>query len=322
MYDDRGRTGFYIPRLFYIETRFYSRRTLASTGLDAFLGLSSGLEEVIEEYKTVFHGVIVQDPVSEELELIKPGEKIVFKKCFYDYCRWHNGSLIERDNPLLRTYCLKKPYSGLGYCREHHNSIRAIYSQCFTSSGLKSLNSCRILDNRLGDIVSYSIYILDYGHGLKVGSTRSWRLYDRVAEQPHVVAIEFVRYKSAFQTRDLELRIGGEEGFTERPKKRSLRDIVACPPRASYKRLYDAVKKLSRRLGIELSEPRFFRILPGTDIAWYARAREVDASSIYGKRLELIDYWAGYLLLSEGDTGYIIVKTRELLHCDSLGVVK
>ncbi len=321
---ERGREiSFYIPRLFYIETRFFSRQTLVSTGLDTFLGVESGLEEVVEEYKLLFHGILVQDPGSGELDLLISNDYIVFKPGYHEHCHWHNGPIDKRDNPLERSYCLKPLYTSLGYCREHYNSLRAVYSQCFTSSGLRSLSSCRRLDGKLGFSLKYSVYLLDYGYGLKVGSTRSWRLYDRIGEQPHVVALRLIEYSSAFETRDLELRIGSREGFTERPRRRGLKDIISYPPRLAYKRLYDASRKIVKELGlgIESSSLRLFKVTPSLDITYYVRARETSVDKLYNEKLEIMDYWMGYLLLaSTRSSEYYVVKTRNLLHSDTVDV--
>jgi len=311
----------YIPRVFYVETRFHAREPIESVGLEAFIGISETVN-YLEEHVLKFHGIVLQDPVERELFLVTTGEYIVFTPGYTEYCKWHNGPLDKRDDPLKRTYCLKQAYTRLGYCREHDESLKALYDKCFASTGIHYITSCRKLDEKIKDL-TYVLYLLDYGHGLKVGTTRAWRLYTRIGEQPHIVATKFYETTKASEIRSLERKIGSREGFTERPHKRSLKDVIAYPPKLSYRRLSDVVKKLSRELGIELKENILFRVIPSEDIAFYAKSREVSLSSIVGRKLEIIDYWAGYLLLSEpGTNTYYILKTKEILHRDSIGAIK
>ncbi len=311
----------YIARLFFTEARFYSRRTLVGSGLDRFLGLKTGLDNVIEEYKLFFRGIIVQNLGTSELEFVTIGDKIVFREGGSERCRWHSGPIEERDNPMERTYCLNKIYTGLGYCREHMDSWRAVYTRCFSSSGLQSLGACRRLDSFYRDRIRYTLYLLDYGGGLKVGVTRSFRLYERVGEQPHVVATALAEYKSAFKARDTERTIGSMKGFTEAPKKRSIYRAIAFPPRTAFTRLYRVAEKIRAELGGE-GELKLFRVIPTIEPHLFLRATVKDVKEIYNLHLEIIGYWAGYLLASPTTSNeYYLVKANTILHKDLVGVL-
>ena len=317
-------TSGYIPRLFLIETRFFNRRVLGLDGLDRFLGLKSISEDVIEEYRSTFRGIVIQDPGNGSLDIVVAGDYIKLLSPTNEYCHWHSGYLDKRDNPLERIYCLKKPLSSLGYCREHNDSLRAIYSRCFSGGGIHSLGACKRLDDVFGKTIMYSLYLLDYGLGVKVGTTRSWRIYDRIAEQPHVVATKLMESSSAYTIREYEMRIGNLHGLSEKPRKRSLRDILSYPPRYSFRRLLSIIEKISKTLNIPLPDQRtIFRIMPSIDIAYYNKAKNVEIKNIEGIDLEVIEYWAGYLMVTKRNSNeYYLIKSKNMLHMNCLGVIR
>ncbi len=312
-----------IPRLYYIEARFSSKEYIGSVGLDAFIGGVSG-GKAVEKYKLIYYGVIVQEEGSKNLLLLGPDDEIILLQGYEEYCHWHNGPLWSRDDPLSREYCTRPAAGELGYCSVHRNSLRALYTRCFGSSGLESLRSCWMLDEKLGERVEYAVYLLAYNHNrFKVGSTRYWRLYERLGEQPHVLATILYRSKSAVKTRDVEIRAGRLEGLTERPR-RSLREVVIIPPAQVINRLEKTLAKTRRLLGLkDDSEPRFIRVEPASGFEKYYRVPEKKLGELVGKHLYIRDYYAGYLLLEEVNTSQkYLLKGNNLLHVNSIKLVK
>jgi hypothetical protein len=311
-----------IPRLFIIETRFSSRENIRSGGLDLFFSSGGGFGLMIEKYKLIYHGLLVQEEGTTILHLIPPGDKIVFVKGYEEYCRWHNGPLEKRDNPFEREYCTREATSELGYCNVHRNSLRAIYTKCFGSSGLDSLRSCWILDEKLKDGVEYVVYMLAYStNKFKVGSTRMWRLHDRIGEQPHVVATILYRSRSAVKTREIEIKAGRIEGLTEHPR-RKLADTISTPIPPTTLRLKRVLEKTARILGLKNPESKFFRVEPAHGVEEFYRANEVKLDNLLGKPLILKDYYAGYMLLEEPNTNTrYLVKGNSILHVNSVKLV-
>ncbi len=305
-----------IPRLYFTESRFYSREYVGGGGLDSFFTGSRSTWE-ITRYKLVFYGVIAQEEGSHTLHLIAPGEKIVFVRDYREYCHWHNGPLDKRDNPLNREYCIREAVTETGYCTMHRNSLRAIYSKCFSSTGLESLRNCWLLDEKLGDRIEYVVYMLAYSHNrFKVGSTRSWRLYDRIGEQPHIVATILYRSRSAVKARDTEIRAGRLEWLTEMPHKRSVREVLKTPIPPVISRLEKMLLKTRRVLRIgDHEKPLIFRVEPIRETTDYLRAEEKRLDELIGVKLELIDYYAGYLLLGDTSTNQrYLLKANQILH--------
>ncbi len=311
-----------IPRLFVIESRFYSREKVRSGGLDAYISQGFGLGFMIEKYKLVYHGLIVQEEGTTTLHLVAPGDKVVFMRGYEEYCRWHNGPLESRDNPFEREYCIREASGELGYCNVHRNSLRAIYTRCFSSSGIESLKYCRILDEKIRGRIEYVVYMLAYTmNKFKVGSTRMWRLYDRIGEQPHVIATILNRSNSAFETRELEIKAGRLEGLTEHPR-RKLSESITAPIPPTLLRLRRVLEKTSRRLGVKLGDIRFFRVEPARGVEYFYRAREARIDDILGRPLHLIDYYAGYMLIEEPNTNTrYVVRGNAILHTNSLKLV-
>lgn len=310
-----------IPRLFYIEVVFSSREYVGYGGLERFLG--SSREAEISRYRVKFKGIIVQEEGGSELHVIGSGDKIVLVGGGKNYCRWHSGDIAEQDNPLRREYCRREAVTALGYCNEHRDSLRAIYSKCFESSGVESLRNCWILDEKTRGKIEYALYLLAYSStGIKVGATRYWRILNRIAEQPHVLATVLYKSDSAVKTRELEMRIGRLEGFTEIPH-RSLREAIATPISTTIYKIVRQRDKIERVLRIRVLNHEIFRIDPGVDPAIYVKAQETRLENLSDKVLEVIDYYTGYLLLSDTTTNtYYILKTGRILHKNSVKSVK
>ncbi|MCD6301027.1 MAG: DUF2797 domain-containing protein, partial [Staphylothermus sp.] len=254
------------------------------------------------------------------LSIITCDEKIMILKSYTEYCHWHNGLLDKKDNPLTREYCIKEAVTELGYCMEHKDSLRAIYTKCFSTSGLESLRNCWLLDEKLKDKIEYTVYLLAYApNKFKVGTTRKWRLYERIGEQPHIVATMLYNTTSAVKARDIEIKIGKLEGLTEKPRRR-LKVVIQSPLPPSLLKLEKIREKILRiiKLG-ESAEDYMFRIEPLTDITYYIKAKEKTPEQLVGKPLLVTDYYAGYLLLSEPNTNeHYIVKANSLLHTSSI----
>lgn len=307
-----------IPRLYFIETRFYSKEYIGTTGLDLFLGKESRKE--IIRYKLLFHGIIVQEEGTSNLTILSSNEKIMILKSYTEYCHWHNGPLDKKDNPLTREYCIREAITETGYCTKHKDSLRAIYTKCFSTSGLESLRNCWLLDEKLKNKLEYVVYLLAYTpNKFKVGTTRKWRLYERIGEQPHIVATVLYITKSAVKARDIEIKTGKLEGLTEKPR-RKLKEVIQSPIPPSLLKLEKMKEKISRIINLRESvENIIFRIEPLTELTYYIRAKEKTPEQLAGKPLLIIDYYAGYLLLSEPNTNeQYIVKANSLLHTSSI----
>jgi hypothetical protein len=306
-----------IPRLFIAESILKTTVKLGPTGLDAFMETGSTGE--VRKYTTRFKGILLQDPVSGRLTLLQPGSSIVLARAYEEYCHWHNGPLHERDDPLRRKYCLLPATSELGYCRIHKDSLRALYTRCFGSAGLESLRSCSLLDEKLGDRVEYVVYILAYAPGkYKVGTTRLWRIHERIGEQPHILAAILYASRSALETRKLEIKIGRLNGFTERPR-RNLKSILSTPPETVAAGLRNMVERLRRTMNLKYAGEEYFVVEPSRNKNLYATAKITDPLSLAGEKIILEDYYAGYMLVRRKNSReWLLVKGNSLLHLNSL----
>lgn len=290
-----------LARLAYKEVNPASRETVStgSTGLMAFMG--GGEEVALETYRLVFRGLIAQDLESGILRVLNPGSR--FRAAALEpRCRWHSGPLDRRDNPLARTYCLARvPEDSLGYCRVHRGSLRAIYEECF--GGNRGLDACRRLDEELGGSISYTVYLTVHsGARVKVGVTRSFRLLDRLAEQPHDVATILLETASAVEARTAERRVSGLPGFSDKGPRRP---VQAGRPNLAL--LLDASRRAASLLGVEW-EPRALRILAPSTLA---NARSVGSlgSGVYVLR----GYWGGFLFL-EDSAGLVAARSGRITH--------
>ncbi|RLG81113.1 MAG: DUF2797 domain-containing protein [Thermoprotei archaeon] len=300
---------------------FHSKEYVGYGGLDQFIGTVHAREVI--RYRTRFQGIVSQEEGDRELHVITPGEKIAFTKPTQEYCRWHSGDLENGVDPVRRAYCLGKATSKLGYCAKHRQSLKAIYSKCFELAGIESIRNCQILDEKAGDKIEYAVYILAYSSsGLKVGATRYWRLIYRIAEQPHVLATMVYKSKSAIKTRELEVRIGKLSGLTEKPK-RSLNEALSTPLVTVVYRIEKIRDKIAKAFAIRnIGENPIFRVEPGIEVVPYIRAKEKGVRELEGLRLEVIDYYSGYLLLSyPNNNNYYIVRGNELLHRNVLKTI-
>lgn len=310
-----------IPRSIYIETRFSSREYVEAPGLEAYAGLS--IANMVENYRVRFYGLLVQEEGFSNVHLLTLSEYIVLKKPRLEFCRWHSGSLNVKDDPLKREYCVEKKYTALGYCRLHRDSTRALYSLCFESRSLEGLASCEQLDKFLKGSVEYVVYLLAYSlDGFKVGSTRRWRLFQRLAEQPHIVASTIHVSNSAAETRGVEAKAGMLDWLTEVPH-RDIRKTLATPLKAVLNRFVKLRERTLKTLGFTETDAYLVRVEPSYNLDVFHRARVVDLSDLIDRKLEIYDYGYGYLLLSDTSSSeYFVLKYSDLMDKDCLRMVR
>jgi len=313
-----------IPRVFYFDVVFNRRETVERAGLDFFMHRADSQHIAqITRYKLVFHGIVAQEEGSGSNHLIKPGEKILILPDNTSYCRWHEGPLEERDNPVERKYCTRRAETFAGFCNQHRNTPRAYYSMCFESMSIENLiRYCWSLDEKMRDKIVYAVYILAYSiNGFKVGSTRFWRVVDRIAEQPHVLATILYKFSSAVKTREVESTLGRLNGLTEVPK-RDLHTSLNTPLYSVIWRIIELKAKIEKTVEFKSEDSELFRIDPGVDVNMYLKAKDVKLEKLHNKPLELVDYYSGYLLLSDINTNaYYVVKGSSMLHKDTLKVI-
>ncbi len=221
------------------------------------------------------------------------------------YCRWHNGPLDRRDSPWERLYCTVEARD---YCRYHRRSARSLYELCLSLRGPQALEACKRVDDEISG--EYSLYLSYTGKGVKVGVTRSFRLLDRLAEQPHSLATRLAVYDSLYRARRAEIAVarGGIAGETGVRKPRRP-DPGAAAPALSY-----AAERASKLLGVEW-EGELFRVKPPDGLL---ASPLVSPSSSLGI-LEPVAYWGGLLQLSSR-RGLIVLRVKDLLHRDSVVV--
>ena len=296
----------FLPRLVYKKLHPVGRERVKvrATGLAAFMpGVSGDLGYVdVEKYRLEFVGLIVQGIRSGRLYLVRPGDILILKGIDEIYCRWHSGPLDRPDDPLKRIYCLAKTYSGAGYCREHSGSERALYDRCMGGAGELSIHACKELDKRLqGD---YTVYLLDYGDVKpKVGSSRTFRWVERIAEQPHIAATRIYRSKSAYDARRVESHVASLGLASERPRKK-LRKVKLTE---AISRLADVAGRLSDILGYEW-ERRVVVIEEGGEMP-----KVIDLPSLEGKEARLIGYRYG-MLLFELENELVGIRSGRIYH--------
>lgn len=257
-------------------------------------------------------------PVSLDYLLVQPeGYSDVFKytseltiaqEPWQSYCQWHNGPLDEADDPLKRLYC---PVAAEGFCSKHRRSERAIYTLCLDSRSEKALEACRYIDSIVKG--EYVVYMLDYGGDKpKVGATRKFRLLERIAEQPHVVATVLMEVDSLLAARKAEMKVSSSGIAVEswRHKLLNAQDYYFASLRLS-----EAASKASKLLGVQW-DGKLFSIISQDFISM--RPRVVDARALIGKSLIPGASWGGFIMFKDSKGSFVAVKSSELMHKDSL----
>ena len=270
-----------------------------------YQGLAGGGVYEVEEYRVELLGLLLQDPPSADVYLYTGAFTLPGPGGFEQYCRWHNGPLAERDDPEKRLYCPE--VAPQGYCRRHRRSLRALYDECMSRSGLRSLEACRALDER--EKLEYTVYLLVAGGAVKVGATRSWRLLDRLAEQPHDAATVLATVEGAYEARRLELEVARRGIASERPSRRARGRRLH--PGAAAALLEAAAERAARELGLGWGG-RVLRVSPPSDLPG-----EVSPARLAGKTLRARGYWGG-LLIVDADGSPASLGTRELMHRASI----
>ncbi len=221
------------------------------------------------------------------------------------YCEWHNGPLEEADDPTKRFYC---PIVSEGFCSKHKRSDRAIYNLCLSYRGEKALEACKTIDKKISK-GEYVVYLIEYGGQLpKVGTTRRFRLLERIAEQPHIIATQLYLTDRLYEARLMEINISKSGLANElwRHKWITTENLYN-----SIIKIKEMINKISKKFNIN-EEAKLFRI------------RQPKMNFIQGdlnnKELIISGTWGGYLILSDNKYNYIIPESQ-LLHKDSLLII-
>ncbi|NPA04987.1 MAG: DUF2797 domain-containing protein [Crenarchaeota archaeon] len=255
-----------------------------------------------------FRLLVQPDPLSPGVELVD-GDGFLVSSLGKRMCRFHEG----RGGRLLSwRFCTRPAVTVSGFCMDHRSSPQALYEKCNAGR----LDACLVVDTAWrGE--SYSVYLLDYGSkNVKVGLTRTWRLPYRIAEQPHLAALELGRYGSLYEARMAERRIGRSRGFTEgigvdrvgRLERvvESLEKKGVGVAEEAARRLAEAVYRATGRGG----RRNCVTILPGVEPSEFTRARRVREPE---PPLRLLGYWAG-VFLAESRGERIVFEADQLLH--------
>ncbi len=268
-------------------------------------GISTVESFNIDTYKVVFDSLILQHPSSTD-PLRYKGPFRILQVPWISYCKWHSGSLDSRDRPWERIYCNLRAE---GYCRQHRKSDRYLYDMCMSLKGERALEACKILDRRIK--TEYAVYMLDSGGKKpKVGSTRAFRLFERIAEQSHLVATLLAIYESAREARSAEMKIS-TLGFAMEHQRRG-RARLSRAQAAS--RLSGIAEKVSHILGQEW-DGKLFMIRPSYEVPPILKY-----DKLVGQKLYPVDYWGG-LIIIKSLRGKFSIEERPLLHKLSFKII-
>jgi hypothetical protein len=282
----------------------------SASGLEAFLGSQARTRVRLHVLRVERLGLLVQKPPSNSVEVLWEPQ-LRFTGSDGVVCRYHEG---PRGEPWRHWYCSRPAVTRDGYCSVHRNSWKALYERC-----AQGVDSACIQVSRMVSGERFSVYVLYYG-GLKVkvGMTQDWRLLWRIAEQPHV-AVARVYTGDLLSARELERRLGkhrlATEGAQVRVQQR-LRSSVAVlgrlVERGEYAKAAQVLASALSGLGFE-GEYEAYTVLPRS-LDWLVTARRVDSlERLRGRRLRLLDYWAGILYLdAEGE--HVAVGKHVLQH--------
>lgn len=229
-----------------------------------------------------------------------------------EYCQWHDGPLDEPDDPTRRLYC---PVVAEGFCSKHKRTDRAVYSFCLENHSEKALEACKYIDSKIKG--EYTVYMVDFGGDRpKVGTTRSFRLYERIAEQPHVVATVLTTTDSLYEARLAEMRLAKEGFAVESWRHRWLggQDLYFAALRLS-----EAAERAAKFLGTSWSGRLFAIAHPGSLRPQPVEVEELHKTSRAGY-LDLAGAWGGYLILRDQRGRELALRASALLHRDSLTV--
>ncbi|MDP8003430.1 MAG: hypothetical protein ACP5I6_00270 [Caldisphaera sp.] len=225
------------------------------------------------------------------------------------YCEWHNGSLEEADDPTKRIYC---PLEAEGFCSKHKRTDRAIYDLCLSYRGEIALQACKEIDKKIKG--EYVVYLIDYGgEKPKVGTTRKFRILERIAEQPHIIATELFITDSLHKARLMEMNIS-KDGFANelwRHRWISTENIYS-----SIIKLNSILNNISKKYSLN-TEFSFFRVKQPIKIA----PKLLDYNYFYNKEFKIDSYWGGYNIIYLNNQPFILPE-NQMLHRDSLIIEK
>ncbi len=245
--------------------------SLPEKSLDSFLGHQHTLQN-----STFVKDVLVLRPYEEalvcsntdngETTVIPRGNRVTLSSLDAAYCKWNTAPLEKSVPPTERTYCCNRASSPHGFCVLHKNSERRVYEACFSLNSIQALGYCKELDRLYGDTLEYSLYLqVTHDFRVKVGVTRAFRLYERIAEQPHIIAIEVGRFTSATSVRRAELTASKKLGFTQhsRPGSKQPRTISKPVIIEALSLLLKSLEALRKTIRIEKdqAETRPFLVL-------------------------------------------------------------
>ncbi len=252
----------------------FSWDSLPEESLDSFLG-----RQHAPQNSTFIEEVLVLRPYEETLvcsntdngktTVIPRGSRVTLSLLDTAYCKWNTAPLDKSVSPTERTYCCNRASSPHGFCVLHKNSERRVYEACFSLNSVQALRYCKELDRLYGDALEYSLYLqVTHDFKVKVGVTRAFRLYERIAEQPHIIAIEVGRFTSATSVRKAELTASKKLGFTQhsRPGLKRSRTISKPVIIEALSLLLKSLEALRRTIRIEKdqTETRPFLVLHRT----------------------------------------------------------
>jgi hypothetical protein len=268
--------------------------------------LAAGEEWELEEYTVRLDSLIMQPLGTPDVGRYR-GPIQAAPQPWRRYCKWHSGPLDSRDEPWRRIYCTAPVEGRYEYCRQHRRSERFLYDLCMGLRGSQALEACRELDSRVR--TEYAVYLLvQQGGHVKVGSTRRFRVLERIAEQPHAAATLLAVYDSALGARRAEMAVS-RAGIASEHRPRGRRARLPAPGPAAAA-LASAAEAAARLLGVEWYG-RILRVKPPSQ----PPARPLDRPPTAAVRVA--GYWGG-MLLAEAGGSTVWIDERSLLHADSL----
>jgi len=267
-----------------------------------------GLDEIrIDRYLVRLKGLIVQRPDMPDALRIPPHTMTIAPQPWNEYCHWHSGPIHEKDDPATRIYCTVRAE---GFCRQHKRTLRAFYEYCMSLRGGKALGACKMVDKEVR--TEYAVYLTDGGASKpKVGVTRAFRVYERIAEQWHNAATILTIVDSAYKARTIEMELSKRGIATEVQARRKTSNLGG-----SLRMLISAAEEAARLLGVDWDR-RLFRVVPRSLVAMRSM-KETRLEQVEGETLALRDYWAGMILAVDRHGRPLLLRSRRLVHRDSL----
>jgi len=279
-------------------------------GLERWLGGAGGGASVrLRVLRVARVGLLVQRPPEQRVSAAWSPVLHVKKVLGATLCRYHEG---PEGRPWEHRYCTRIATTRDGYCSLHSRSGKALYERC--AQGVDA--ACREADRLLGPR-EYAVYALDYGaQRLKIGLTQAWRLLWRLAEQPHVSAAVVARRRSLVEARGLEKTLGRRRGATEGAGARlreRLRLSVSAAERAGAEARARRLASLLTGLGLR-GRYEAYSVEPMLGYGWLLSAGVVEEpGELEGRRLRLLDYWGGLVLLEDEESGERMAAPKHVL---------